>query len=206
MNNVVFMMSYKKNINGTRKWNEMVKYTKPNFVKKGFKVFMVEGYNKKEHPDIKMNQLVYLNFIDKAIPKAEKFLDKNKNVDGIFIAEDDAWINPTYSELKKKIKLGRNEPLIRVGYQKKLKINDKRGHFVVGNQLIWIPRNSITKLKEIMLDTTPQHINGFFSKAISNLKIIIAEKGLVDECEHFSLIAKGIRKGRDCTKKTKKKL
>ena len=203
MNNVVFMMSYKKNINGTKQWNEMVKYTKPNFVKKGFKVLMVEGYNKKEHPDIKLNQLVYLNFIDKAIPKAEKFLEKNKNVDGVFIAEDDAWINPTFNELKQKIKFSKNEPIIRVGYQKKIKTNNKRGYFVVGNQLIWIPRNSIKKIKEVMLDTTPQHINGFFSKD-TYFKIIIAEKGLVDECEHFSLIAKGIRKGRDCT--TKKKI
>ena len=205
MNNVVFMISYKKNINGTKKWNEITKYTKENFKDKGFKVFMVEGYFKKDYPDIKINQLVYLNFIDKAIPKIEKFLGKNKNVDGVFIAEDDAWINPTYSELRKTLKLGRNETLIRVGYQKKLKMNKTDTFYVVGTQLIWIPRNSIEHIKEVMLHSQPQHLNGFFSKN-KKLKVVLAEKGLVDECEHLSLTSKKIRRGRDCTKKTKKKI
>ena len=48
MNNIVFMVSYKKNINGKKQWNEITKYTKENFKDKGFKVNMVEGYFKKD--------------------------------------------------------------------------------------------------------------------------------------------------------------
>jgi hypothetical protein len=205
MNNIVFMVSYKKNINGKKQWNEITKYTKENFKDKGFKVNMVEGYFKKDYPDIKTNELVYLNFIDKAIPKVEKYLNKNKSINGVFIAEDDAWINLTYTELKNKLKLNKNEPLIRIGYQKKLKLNKPDTFYVVGTQLIWIPRNSIEHIKEVMSHSQPQHLNGFFSKN-KKLKVVLAEKGLVDECEHLSLTSKKIRRGRDCTKKTKKKI
>ena len=147
-NNVVFIMSYKKDINNKRIWNEISNITKKNFVNNGFKVKMVEGYNIKEYPEIKKNKLVYINFITKAIIKGEKYL-KNNNDDGFFIAEDDAWINLSFDNLKQTIKLSPNTPLIRVGYQKILKENLPRGYFCVGAQLQWIPRNMIEQIKKV---------------------------------------------------------
>lgn len=198
-NNVVFIMSYKKDINNKRIWNEISNITKKNFVNNGFKVKMVEGYNIKEYPEIKKNKLVYLNFINKAIIKGEKYL-KNNNDDGFFIAEDDAWINLSFDNLKQTIKLSPNTPLIRVGYQKILKENLPRGYFCVGAQLQWIPRNMIEQIKKVMTINKAQHLDGFLSKNIE-LDIVLAEKGLVSECAHVSLTLEKYRNGKNCSNK-----
>ena len=194
--NVVFIVSFKKKINNKRTWNEMSNITKKNFIKKGFNVKMVEGYNINEHPEIKRNKLVYLNFINKAIVKGEKYL-KTHNDNGFFIAEDDAWINVSFNILKKKINLSENAPLIRVGYQKILKENLPRGYYCVGTQLVWIPRNMINDIKKVMTINKAQHLDGFLSKNL-DLDIILAEKGLVSECTHESVILEKIRKGKNC--------
>lgn len=198
-NNVVFIMSYKKDINNKRIWNEISNITKKNFVNNGFKVKMVEGYNIKEYPEIKKNKLVYINFITKAIIKGEKYL-KNNNDDGFFIAEDDAWINLSFDNLKQTIKLSPNTPLIRVGYQKILKENLPRGYFCVGAQLQWIPRNMIEQIKKVMTINKAQHLDGFLSKNIE-LDIVLAEKGLVSECAHVSLTLEKYRNGKNCSNK-----
>jgi hypothetical protein len=198
-NNVVFMVSYRKNVNNKRIWNEISNITKKNFVNNGFKVKMVEGYNIKEYPEIKKNKLVYLNFINKAIIKGEKYL-KNNNDDGFFIAEDDAWINLSFDNLKQTIKLSPNTPLIRVGYQKILKENLPRGYYCVGTQLVWIPRNMIEQIKKIMTINKAQHLDGFLSKNLE-LDIVLAEKGLVSECSHISLTLNNYRNGKNCSNK-----
>lgn len=198
-NNVVFMVSYKKNVNNKRIWNEISNITKKNFVNNGFNVKMVEGYNIKEYPEIKKNKLVYLNFINKAIIKGEKYL-KNNNDDGFFIAEDDAWINLSFDNLKQTIKLSPNTPLIRVGYQKILKENLPRGYYCVGTQLVWIPRNMIEQIKKVMTINKAQHLDGFLSKNLE-LDIVLAEKGLVSECSHVSLTLNNYRNGKNCSNK-----
>jgi len=178
-------------------WN--IKYYKKNFVNNGFNVKMVEGYNIKEYPEIKKNKLVYLNFINKAIIKGEKYL-KNNNDDGFFIAEDDAWINLSFDNLKQTIKLSSNNPLIRVGYQKILKENLPRGYYCVGTQLVWIPRNMIEQIKKVMTINKAQHLDGFLSKNLE-LDIVLAEKGLVSECSHVSLTLNNYRNGKNCSNK-----
>ena len=193
------MVSYRKNVNNKRIWNEISNITKKNFVNNGFKVKMVEGYNIKEYPEIKKNKLVYLNFINKAIIKGEKYL-KNNNDDGFFIAEDDAWINLSFDNLKQTIKLSPNTPLIRVGYQKILKENLPRGYYCVGTQLVWIPRNMIEQIKKIMTINKAQHLDGFLSKNLE-LDIVLAEKGLVSECSHISLTLNNYRNGKNCSNK-----
>ena len=58
----VYIVSYKK-------WKmEFVKHSKKRFAQLGYRVFLVEGYSLKEHPEIKPNQVCYLNIRDKVLP------------------------------------------------------------------------------------------------------------------------------------------
>tara|TARA_B110001450_G_scaffold242881_2_gene253611 strand:- start:628 stop:1230 length:603 start_codon:yes stop_codon:yes gene_type:complete len=187
----VFLVSYKKN----KLWNEVSHYSKKRFEKMGFRVEMIEGYNLKEHPEIKRNRLVYINFLKTALPKSKQFLDKNKKYKGVFIAEDDSWITVDLNELKKIVKLKRSGNVKWIGYQKKLKTGNT--FFYVGAQLLWIPREKIDKLKNIMEEKTPQHLNGFFSKNINEIGIdIVKRRGLVEELKHTSLTTGKVRPGK----------
>ena len=65
-----------------------------------------------------------------------------------------------------------------MGYQKVL--NEKRtgyprGYYCVGTQLLWIPKSQLLKLKEVMTNTSAQHLNGFFSKNVDiNIELLDA--------------------------------
>lgn len=189
----VLMVSYKKN----GKWNKVSKYSKERFEEMGFDVDIIEGYNYQElikYEPIKRNQLVYKNILEIALDKAKNFLDKNKKYKGVFIAEDDAWITLSLGQLKKKVSLKKDGNIKWVGYQKKLKTGNT--FFYVGAQLIWIPRNKIKKLTDLMMVKTPQHFNGFLSKNIQEIGIDIMEPGLVQEIEHRSLTLDKVRSGK----------
>ena len=60
----VLIMTYKKN----GKWNDAFFTSKKRFQEMGYKVTPIEGYNLKQHPEIKPNQVVYLNLRDKVLP------------------------------------------------------------------------------------------------------------------------------------------
>lgn len=190
----VLMVSYKKN----GEWNKVSKYSKQRFKEMGFKVELVEGYNFKElvknNDPVKKNQLVYKNILEIALVKSKKFLDQNKKYKGVFIAEDDAWITLSLNQLKKKVSLKKDGNIKWIGYQKKLKTGNT--FFYVGAQLIWIPRNKIKKLTDIMIIKTPQHFNGFLSKNINDIGIDIMPPGLVQEIEHESLTLDKVRSGK----------
>ena len=203
----VYIVSYKKN----GKWNSMVKHSKKRFAQLGYRVFLVEGYSLKEHPEIKPNQVCYLNIRDKVLP-----LIKNRNDEGFLIAEDDAYPNDflTSSYLKKRLK-NRNSgnTILRVGYQKKLKQKGKGyplGYYLVGTQLIWFPKKILTLLEKDMEKKKPQHLNGYLSK-LRGINIDILDETLqkkkkyVYELEHTSTTTGKTRKGlRIIGKRTKK--
>ena len=203
----VYIVSYKKN----GKWNSMVKHSKKRFTKLGYRVFLVEGYSLKEHPEIKPNQVCYLNIRDKVLP-----LIKNKNDEGFLVAEDDAYPNDflTPSYLKRRLKKNNSRStILRVGYQKKLKQKGEGyplGYYLVGTQLIWFPKKSLNLLKNDMFKKQPQHLNGYLSK-LNGIKIEILDekiqkkKKYVYELEHTSTTTGKTRKGlRIIGKKTKK--
>ena len=209
---LVLIISYKKN----GKWNEMKKISENRFKQLGYKTKTIEGYNLTQHPEIKPNQVVYLNFRDKVIP----YINKLKFKDGILVAEDDAYISdkltPTFLlERLKKHKYIKN--ILRVGYQKVLKLpkgkSYPRGYFCVGDQLIWFPKSQMEKLERELYKSTPQHLDGFLSKNM-NLKIELLDwekqkkEKYVEEIEHYSTTIGKIRKGikiNNIKKKTRKR-
>jgi hypothetical protein len=193
----VYIISYKKN----GKWNEMLKNSKKRFKELGYKVFLVEGYNLKENPEIKPTHVVYLNLRDKVLP-----LVKNKYNDGFLVAEDDAYpqdiLTPQYLLERLKTHNYLNN-IIRVGYQKKLKQKGPYyplGYYLVGTQLLWFPKKQMNKLKAELYKSNPQHLNGYFSK-MKNLKVKILDEEIqkknkyVLELEHVSATTGKTRKG-----------
>ena len=213
---LVLVMTYKKN----GKWNPTFYDSKKRFEEMGYKVEPVEGYNLKEHPEIKPNQVVYLNLKNKVLPVLQKKKDDDKNNEpGVLVAEDDAYVSDilTPAFLLKKLKEnGYKSKIIRVGYQKVLKHPKEgypRGYFCVGNQLIWFPNSQLSKLKSELNKQKPQHLNGFLSKNM-NIDIKLLDDAIqikqgqkyVKEIEHMSATTKKIRKGLKLTKKNNKNL
>lgn len=210
---LVLVMSYKKN----GKWNPTYNYSKKRFTQMGYTVKPIEGYNLKEHPEIKPNQVVYLNLKDKVLPYLKENLN---NEHGVLVAEDDAYISDilTPEFLKNKLKKnGYKNKIIRIGYQKVLKQNKKkrypRGYFCVGNQLIWFPTSQISRLESELNKQRPQHLNGFLSinmklniKLLDHAKQIHQGEKYVNEIEHVSATTKKVRKGMKLTKKVMKGL
>jgi len=175
-------------INNTRE----KKYT-PKFIK---------GYSLKQHPEIKKTQLVYLNFLHKAIP----FLMKRKAY-GFLYAEDDAIINVPSNKLTEIINKNGKDNILWLGYQKILK---KKGEidYVVGGQLLYIPKSRLEHLRVVMNNTRPQHMDRFLLNkrqqiglklVPQNLKKIYSESNpegkIVSEMTSQSATTGKVRKG-----------
>jgi hypothetical protein len=166
-------------------------YSKKRFKDLGYNVIIVEGYNIKDNPEIKPNQICYRNLLDKIFP-----LVKDTKI-GFLVAEDDAYLQdiltPKYllSRLKNSKYLTN---IIRVGYQKKLTQSGKTyplGYYLVGTQLLWFPKKLYKTIIEDMMKKRPQHLDGYLSKLKDiNVQIldeqIQKKKKYVLELEHIS--------------------
>lgn len=178
-----------------------------NAVEKKFTPKYIKGYSLKENPDIKPNKVMFLNIRDKVLPKL-----MNMKAKGYLIAEDDAIINANASELNTIIKKnGGDKNILWIGYQK---IYRRKGEidYVVGAQMIYVPRNRLREMKSVMDSARPQLYDRFllnFRDKIGlklvpqKLKIkfnpdnLYPEPGkLVDEMTGES-VTKGTRKGKD---------
>ena len=175
-----------------------------NTLQKKFTPKYIKGYNLKDNPDIKAQKVMYLNVRDKVLPKLMKMKAR-----GYLIAEDDAIVNPLAKQLNKIIqKQGGANHILWIGYQKILK---KKGEidYIVGSQLIYVPRKLLRQMKEVMDKSRPQLFDRFLLnkrqqlglKVIpQNLKVrfnaeTAPDGKLVDELTSES-VTKGYRKGR----------
>jgi hypothetical protein len=150
--------------------NPTFNFSVERFKALGFSVGLIEGYRRHEilkvNPNYKSRFLVYENVRDKVLP----VLEKTKK-DGIIFGEDDAIprniFTPDFVARKIKEYDGENN-ILWFGFQKILKKNKDsshpRGFYVVGAQLIWMPKKLYPLIKEVMTKTKPQHFDGFLSK------------------------------------------
>tara|TARA_Y100001937_G_C6974110_1_gene264681 strand:- start:34 stop:630 length:597 start_codon:yes stop_codon:yes gene_type:complete len=191
----VFIVSYKYQ----GEWNSILDICKNRYEDLGFKTEIIEGFGLQHNKDIKVNEVVYLNFLFKVLPILEK-----RNISGMLVSEDDAFLSSFVTPEFLKNKLEQNDyhnNLIRIGYQKVLNLHEKpRGYICVGSQLIWIPKTLLVALKEDMFSKRPQHLDCYFSKNLKILEIVLDKEiqktnKYVKEIEHYSPISKKIRKG-----------
>lgn len=178
-----------------------------NALKKNFTPKFIKGYVLKDEPDIKPTRLMFMNIKDKVLPKLMKIGAKD-----YLIAEDDAIINFTSEELDIIIKKNGQDNILWIGYQK---ILHRPGiiDFVVGGQMIYIPRTRLRKMKEVMDTVRPQHYDGFLFRYRDEIGLkIVPQKlnvefnsnnlypvpgKLVDEMTRQSSITNIKRKGKD---------
>lgn len=193
MDNTVYIISYKTN----GEYNPILKDSKNRFEEQNFKVKVIEGYNLKDYPDMRVSTVVYKNL--------QKALKEISSPNGIFIAEDDCYLNDgiTFEFLRDRIHAipDFNSKVIRVGYQKILK--EKTFNYVVGTQLIWIPQTMIEPVAEEMRNNRPQHLDGFLSKQTKlDITLLDRHEQMVNknkyavEIEHYSHILGKVRKGK----------
>jgi hypothetical protein len=97
----------------------------------------------------KPNEVVYKNFKDHLLPKAEASKD-----DFIYF-EDDADITSPYSKYKEQFDKGK---LTRISYWKPQK------HFIVGSTAVGFNKDIVPDLAREMRKKKDQHIDGFFTK------------------------------------------
>ena len=97
----------------------------------------------------KPNEVVYKNFKEHLLPKAEASKD-----DFIYF-EDDADITSPYSKYKEQFDKGK---LTRISYWKPQK------HFVVGSTAVGFNKDIVPALAADMRKKKDQHIDGFFTK------------------------------------------
>lgn len=191
----VYIVSYKYQ----GEWNSILDICKKRYEDLGFKTEIVEGFGLQNNKQIKVNEVVYLNFLFKVLP----ILEKN-NISGILVSEDDAYPSSFFTPEFLKNKLEENDyhnNLIRVGYQKVLNLHEKpRGYICGGTTLTWIPKTLLVALKEDMFSKRPQHLDCYFSKNLKILEIVLDKEiqktnKYVKEIEHYSSIAKKVRTG-----------
>jgi len=191
----VYIISYKYQ----GEWNSILDICKKRYEDLGFKTEIVEGFSLKEHTHIKPNEVVYLNFLYKVLPILEK-----SNKVGILVSEDDAYVSSFFTPEFLNCRLEEYDyknNIIRIGYQKVLNLHEKpRGYICVGNQLTWIPKSLLSKLKEDMHRKRPQFIDCYFSKNIILPEIILDKEiqktnKYVKEIEHYSFAVGKVRKG-----------
>lgn len=204
----IYLISYKKNGD----WNPVKYDSEERFKEKGFNVETFEGFNLKEHQEIKPNQVCYRN-IQKFFSENQKLL--KKNVKGFLISEDDSYVadfvSPIFLQNRIQQVKDYESKIIRVGYQKILryKISKEypRGYYIVGTQLLWFPKSSIKKILEEFEKSRAQHLNGFLSKNLNlSVELLDSEEQIkhknkyVFEIEHLSTTTGKIRKGKKLDK------
>lgn len=176
-----------------------------NTLQKKFTPKFIKGYNLKDNPDIKNTQVVYKNLLEKVLPRLKKMKAK-----GYLVAEDDALVNANAKELNRIIiKNGGAKNILWIGYQKILK---KKGEvdYIVGSQLIYIPRQRIDQLERVMKESRPQHLDRFLLNKRKQIGLTVVPQKLkvtynaktapdgklVDELSRESITTGKIRKGR----------
>lgn len=106
--------------------------------------------------------------------------------EGIFLCEDDVYLNDDVDLLSIYEKYKNENTIIRCGYLRKTK------QLLIGAQVVFIP--NVSNLYKIMEKLKPKVIDYFYSNCKSFNEIIL-EKSICKEIEHYSNMINDVRKG-----------
>ena len=140
-----------------------------------------------------------------------ELMKKNKNLQGAFIVEGDLCLNAefTFKKFLEMVKSGKLGKPTWLGYKKILRINGAIS-YVVGNFMIYIPRNNIKEMNEEFCNQKRDiYSDRFFTKLVNKGLLQLVSESLASEIEHAN-VKGGLRKA-ECrislnenTAKTKK--
>lgn len=141
---------------------------------------------------IKPSRCGFKHIRDITIPKIEKIIN---DIEGFFIAEGDLYIFDNF-DFNEFIKMKLTEPTW-LGYKKIYDFKCSPFPYIIGNYLIYIPRNYFEEFK-LLIITEPKLIfsDRFFSKLVFNNWLKVNEKSVAGEIEHYSNVYKKFRKGK----------
>jgi len=157
--------------------NESLERTKS----KGFDILNITPDNYR----IKPYHCGFKHLKEITIPKIDKIID---DINGFFIAEGDLYLNEDF-DFNEFINMNISEP-IWLGYKKKL------SHYIVGNFLIYIPKQYYNQFKqELNNQSRLIYSDRFFTKLYNKGFLKLSNKSYANEIEHYSNVLMNIRKG-----------
>lgn len=156
--------------------------------KLGYHVLRLTPDNYKVPEEIKAYHAGFKHMRDITMPKIMKlYADKNKNIQGFFIAEGDVWIYDDF-DFNAFLKLNPKKPTW-FGYKKKL------SNYIVGNFLIYCPRKFIPELNDLFQRQTQLvYSDRFFTKLYQSGFLKLVDETRATEIEHYSNVHGGIRR------------
>ena len=170
--------------------------------KKGFQVLPILADSYEVPKKVKAYHAGFKHMREIAMPRIVALKNKNPNLKGAFIAEGDLCLEDDFT-FEKFLSLKLKKPTW-LGYKKILYINGEID-YVVGNFLIYIPREYIDKMAEWFNEQKQLvYSDRFFTKLVTAGKLQIdTNKSYSSEIEHESKVKGGIRVS-DCKIKLNK--
>ena len=175
--------------------------------KQGFHVLPILADDYAVPDEVKAYHAGFKHMRDIAMPRIVYLKNKNPNLQGAFIVEGDLCLDADFT-FKKFLSMKLNKPTW-LGY-KKILYNKGEIDYVVGNFMIYIPRDYIDKMAEWFNEQKQLvYSDRFFTKLVTSGKLqIYTDKSYASEIEHDSNVKGGIRVS-NCriklTKNSKKK-
>jgi len=157
-----------------------------------------EQVRKQEKP-IKANQAPFRHIKDITMPKMEKYFMKYPAAKGFFLAEGDLCLKKGYTFDDWYREYGEVKEITWFGYKKILKQKGKL-HYIVGNFMIYIPREKMGFLMERFSKQKADIFSDrFFTNLVIEGEVTLNPTSIAGEIEHVSAVAGGkVRKAKDC--------
>tara|TARA_B100000989_G_C19492388_1_gene450418 strand:+ start:83 stop:694 length:612 start_codon:yes stop_codon:yes gene_type:complete len=183
----IYYVTYYKD----KKLPKEVPISKRETKKKGFHIISnPDSYKVPE--EIKAYHAGFRHMKERTIEKIESYRKSHPTIKGFFIAEGDLCLHTEYN-FDKFIKENHKTP-VWLGYKKILKTNGKI-HYVVGNFLLYFPIEYFDKLKQEFNDQKQfVYSDRFFTKLVNKGFLKLNNRTVATEIEHFSNVAKKVRK------------
>jgi len=152
---------------------------------KGFCILPITPDHRKEE-EIKIIHAGFTWLKHYTMPKLLWYAKTNKDIKGFFIAEGDLCLNYDY-DFKRFIEEKHTKP-VWLGYKKKM------NHYIVGNFLLYFPRDSLEELNRHFVNQKRNcYSDRFFKKLVDIGFLDIVNETRATEIEHYSNVIKGIR-------------
>lgn len=154
---------------------------------------------RKQEKPIKANQAPFRHIKDITLPKMEKYFMKYPSAKGFFLAEGDLCLKKGYTFDDWYKEYGQTKEITWFGYKKILRQKGKI-HYIVGNFMIYIPKEKLPFLMERMKKQKADIFSDrFFTNLVIEGKVKLNPVSIAGEIEHISAVAGGkVRKAKDC--------